>query len=179
MWFPPRYLLSPGYPALAALQALPAHPTLCLAGAAPGWEAQQLHKPSLPSRGNLFQLLAASPSLLCSSPLFWFGGSQCSGAEVRQITQMFISGEPLCYRHSHGFFPGKLLGFRIRSGQALGHPQWDVREKQEAMNNAELPWMQPSRPVCASSFPCCCQSTRCLPAFPERNTSCLSSLHSM
>lgn len=49
VWFPPSYLLSPGYPALAALQALPAHPTLCRAGAAPGWEAQQLHRPSLAS----------------------------------------------------------------------------------------------------------------------------------
>lgn len=70
--FPPVIL--PSQPCLA----LVAHPTLCLAGAAPEWGARQPHQSSPPSRGASLQLSAASPSPRSLLSLLWFGGSQCS-----------------------------------------------------------------------------------------------------
>lgn len=127
--FPPVILPSQPCTALAA------HPTLRLAGAAPGRGARQPHKPTPPRRGALLQLSAASPSpyLLLSPALVWRIPMQLVLRD-RQITQGLVSREPSCNGPSHGFFPGKLMGFRIRSWQALGHPQRDVSGNQEATN---------------------------------------------
>lgn len=41
----------------------------------------------------------------------------------RQVAQGLVSKELSYNGPSHGFFPGKFVGFRIRSWQALGHLQ--------------------------------------------------------
>lgn len=142
--FPPVIL--PSQPCVA----LAAHPTLCLAGAASGQGAQQPHEPSPLSRGALLQLSAAPPSLLHSPALVWRIPMQLV-LKDRQVAQGLVSKELSYNGPSHGFFPGKFVGFRIRSWQALGHLQWDVSGNQEAtntmLNTRGSGWLTPSAPV--------------------------------